>query len=142
MAITFGFKCVVILMLVAETLARPRGLSTGFLWVRLKPDYLAGDFAAVEGVESFVHLIQFDLAALEQLHGQESGAVEIDEAGNVALRHARTHVAAEQLTLLGDEGHGFVDAMQLLDAGRIGMRLENFADEFSAIISRQLDERV
>jgi biopolymer transport protein TolQ len=28
------------------------------------------------------------------------------------------------------------------DAGRIGMRLENFADEFSAIISRQLDERV
>ncbi len=28
------------------------------------------------------------------------------------------------------------------DAARIGMRLENFADEFSAIISRQLDERV
>lgn len=28
------------------------------------------------------------------------------------------------------------------DAGRIGSRLENFADEFSAIISRQLDERV
>ena len=28
------------------------------------------------------------------------------------------------------------------DAGRIGARLENFADEFSAIISRQLDERV
>jgi biopolymer transport protein TolQ len=28
------------------------------------------------------------------------------------------------------------------DAGKIGMRLENFADEFSAIISRQLDERV
>jgi biopolymer transport protein TolQ len=27
------------------------------------------------------------------------------------------------------------------DAARIGMRLENFADEFSAIISRQLDER-
>jgi biopolymer transport protein TolQ len=28
------------------------------------------------------------------------------------------------------------------DAARIGTRLENFADEFSAIISRQLDERV
>lgn len=28
------------------------------------------------------------------------------------------------------------------DAAKIGMRLENFADEFSAIISRQLDERV
>jgi biopolymer transport protein TolQ len=28
------------------------------------------------------------------------------------------------------------------DASKIGMRLENFADEFSAIISRQLDERV
>ena len=28
------------------------------------------------------------------------------------------------------------------DAGKIGSRLENFADEFSAIISRQLDERV
>jgi biopolymer transport protein TolQ len=28
------------------------------------------------------------------------------------------------------------------DAARIGARLENFADEFSAIISRQLDERV
>jgi biopolymer transport protein TolQ len=28
------------------------------------------------------------------------------------------------------------------DAGKIGTRLENFADEFSAIISRQLDERV
>jgi len=28
------------------------------------------------------------------------------------------------------------------DAGKIGARLENFADEFSAIISRQLDERV
>jgi biopolymer transport protein TolQ len=28
------------------------------------------------------------------------------------------------------------------DAGKIGNRLENFADEFSAIISRQLDERV
>jgi biopolymer transport protein TolQ len=28
------------------------------------------------------------------------------------------------------------------DAGRIAARLENFADEFSAIISRQLDERV
>ncbi len=27
------------------------------------------------------------------------------------------------------------------DAGKIGTRLENFADEFSAIISRQLDER-
>ncbi len=27
------------------------------------------------------------------------------------------------------------------DAAKIGMRLENFADEFSAIISRQLDER-
>ena len=28
------------------------------------------------------------------------------------------------------------------DAGKIGARLENFADEFGAIISRQLDERV
>jgi biopolymer transport protein TolQ len=28
------------------------------------------------------------------------------------------------------------------DITRIGARLENFADEFSAIISRQLDERV
>ncbi len=28
------------------------------------------------------------------------------------------------------------------DTSKIGMRLENFADEFSAIISRQLDERV
>jgi biopolymer transport protein TolQ len=28
------------------------------------------------------------------------------------------------------------------DAAKIGMRLENFADEFSAIISRQLDERI
>ena len=28
------------------------------------------------------------------------------------------------------------------DAGKIGARFENFADEFSAIISRQLDERV
>ncbi len=28
------------------------------------------------------------------------------------------------------------------DTARIGSRLENFADEFSAIISRQLDERV
>ena len=28
------------------------------------------------------------------------------------------------------------------DASKIGARLENFADEFSAIISRQLDERV
>lgn len=28
------------------------------------------------------------------------------------------------------------------DTAKIGMRLENFADEFSAIISRQLDERV
>ncbi len=27
------------------------------------------------------------------------------------------------------------------DAGKVSMRLENFADEFSAIISRQLDER-
>jgi biopolymer transport protein TolQ len=27
------------------------------------------------------------------------------------------------------------------DAAKIGARLENFADEFSAIISRQLDER-
>ncbi len=32
--------------------------------------------------------------------------------------------------------------MYSADAGKIGMRLENFADEFSAIISRQLDERV
>ncbi len=32
--------------------------------------------------------------------------------------------------------------MYSADANRIGMRLENFADEFSAIISRQLDERV
>jgi biopolymer transport protein TolQ len=32
--------------------------------------------------------------------------------------------------------------MYTADAGRIGARLENFADEFSAIISRQLDERV
>jgi biopolymer transport protein TolQ len=32
--------------------------------------------------------------------------------------------------------------MYTSDAGRIGARLENFADEFSAIISRQLDERV
>jgi len=31
--------------------------------------------------------------------------------------------------------------MYTSDAGRIGARLENFADEFSAIISRQLDER-
>jgi hypothetical protein len=28
------------------------------------------------------------------------------------------------------------------DTARIGSRLENFADEFSSIISRQLDERV
>jgi biopolymer transport protein TolQ len=27
------------------------------------------------------------------------------------------------------------------DASKVAMRLENFADEFSAIISRQLDER-
>lgn len=32
--------------------------------------------------------------------------------------------------------------MYISDAGKIGARLENFADEFSAIISRQLDERV
>jgi biopolymer transport protein TolQ len=32
--------------------------------------------------------------------------------------------------------------MYTADAGKIGARLENFADEFSAIISRQLDERV
>lgn len=32
--------------------------------------------------------------------------------------------------------------MYTSDAGKIGARLENFADEFSAIISRQLDERV
>ena len=32
--------------------------------------------------------------------------------------------------------------MYSADAGKIGMRLENFADVFSAIISRQLDERV
>ena len=32
--------------------------------------------------------------------------------------------------------------MYTADAGKIGTRLENFADEFSAIISRQLDERV
>ena len=32
--------------------------------------------------------------------------------------------------------------MYSADASKIGMRLENFADEFSAIISRQLDERV
>lgn len=32
--------------------------------------------------------------------------------------------------------------MYTSDAGKIGSRLENFADEFSAIISRQLDERV
>jgi biopolymer transport protein TolQ len=32
--------------------------------------------------------------------------------------------------------------MYTADAARIGTRLENFADEFSAIISRQLDERV
>ena len=32
--------------------------------------------------------------------------------------------------------------MFVADAGKIGARLENFADEFSAIISRQLDERV
>jgi biopolymer transport protein TolQ len=32
--------------------------------------------------------------------------------------------------------------MYTADAARIGARLENFADEFSAIISRQLDERV
>jgi len=32
--------------------------------------------------------------------------------------------------------------MYVSDAGKIGARLENFADEFSAIISRQLDERV
>ena len=32
--------------------------------------------------------------------------------------------------------------MYTADAGKIGSRLENFADEFSAIISRQLDERV
>jgi biopolymer transport protein TolQ len=31
--------------------------------------------------------------------------------------------------------------MYTADAGKIGARLENFADEFSAIISRQLDER-
>ena len=31
--------------------------------------------------------------------------------------------------------------MYSADAGKIGTRLENFADEFSAIISRQLDER-
>ena len=28
------------------------------------------------------------------------------------------------------------------DIGKLGARLENFADEFGAIISRQLDERV
>ncbi len=28
------------------------------------------------------------------------------------------------------------------DTGKLAARLENFADEFSAIISRQLDERV
>ena len=32
--------------------------------------------------------------------------------------------------------------MYTADAAKIGARLENFADEFSAIISRQLDERV
>ncbi len=32
--------------------------------------------------------------------------------------------------------------MYTADAAKIGTRLENFADEFSAIISRQLDERV
>lgn len=32
--------------------------------------------------------------------------------------------------------------MYVADAGKIGARLENFADEFSAIISRQLDERI
>ena len=32
--------------------------------------------------------------------------------------------------------------MYTSDTGKIGSRLENFADEFSAIISRQLDERV
>ena len=32
--------------------------------------------------------------------------------------------------------------MYTADTGKIGARLENFADEFSAIISRQLDERV
>ncbi len=32
--------------------------------------------------------------------------------------------------------------MYSADAAKIGVRLENFADEFSAIISRQLDERV
>ncbi|MFN0191360.1 MAG: protein TolQ [Aestuariivirga sp.] len=32
--------------------------------------------------------------------------------------------------------------MYTSDAAKIGARLENFADEFSAIISRQLDERV
>jgi biopolymer transport protein TolQ len=32
--------------------------------------------------------------------------------------------------------------MYTSDAAKIGTRLENFADEFSAIISRQLDERV
>ncbi len=32
--------------------------------------------------------------------------------------------------------------MYSADAAKIGARLENFADEFSAIISRQLDERV
>ena len=28
------------------------------------------------------------------------------------------------------------------DAGKIGMRLEAFADEFSAILSRQIDEKL
>ena len=28
------------------------------------------------------------------------------------------------------------------DAGKIGMRMEGFADEFSAILSRQIDEKV
>ena len=32
--------------------------------------------------------------------------------------------------------------MYTADTGKIGARLENFADEFSSIISRQLDERV
>lgn len=57
-------------------------------------DDLAHGPALFEGIEGFVHVFEGDSAGQQAIDGQAAAAIEVDIAGNVTHRHARTHVAS------------------------------------------------
>src|SRR5690606_40875229 len=63
--------------------------------------HLADRLAAGEAVEAGVDVVQRQRMREQPVHRQASGAMQGDVAGDVALRHRRTHVRAFLRPLLG-----------------------------------------